>query len=155
MAQEVRAPVRTAAAPRAAAAVAKLSHAQAAARFRAAGVKWTSSGGCSNRNNKRCTSFDRLNLATAKGAVALKKASRCALTVTGGTETGHAGGTYSHWNGYKLDFSPTACLSNHITRTYKRIANRGDGARQYRAPSGNIYAREASHWDVTFRNCGC
>ncbi|MGH4029334.1 hypothetical protein ACQB60_10410 [Actinomycetota bacterium Odt1-20B] len=135
-------------------AVAKLSHGQAAARFRSAGIKWRSSGGCSDRGRANCTSFTQLNLATARGAITLKSSSRCALTITGGTETGHASGRYSHWNGYKLDFSPTSCLTNHIKRNFTRIADRGDGAKQWRAGSGNIYARESNHWDVTFYNCG-
>ncbi|MER5884037.1 hypothetical protein ABT160_09430 [Streptomyces sp. NPDC001941] len=137
-----------------AAAVSKITHADATGRFRAAGIAWTSSGGCSDRNNAGCTSFDQLNLATAQGAVTLKGATGCALTITGGTETGHASGTYSHWNGYKLDFSPTTCVTNYITGTFTRIADRGDGARQYKSASGNIYARESNHWDVTYYNCG-
>ncbi len=91
-----------------AAAVTKLGHSDAANRLRGAGISWTSSGGCSDRNNPSCTSFEQINLTTVQGAVTLKGATGCALTITGGTETGHASGTYSHWNGYKLDFSPTA-----------------------------------------------
>ncbi|WP_248581427.1 hypothetical protein [Nocardioides sp. InS609-2] len=43
-------------------------------------VPWTSSGGCSDRDNSTCTSFDGLRRA--------------------GAEVGHAAGTYSHANGY-------------------------------------------------------
>ncbi|MFG2191023.1 hypothetical protein [Streptomyces sp. NPDC048639] len=137
------------------AAVAKLTHAQATSRLRAAGISWTSSGGCSDRNNPTCTSFDQVNLATIQGAETLRSAGGCALTITGGTETGHASGTYSHWNGYKLDFSPTSCLSNYITGTFTNIGPRpGDGAAQYQSGSGNIYARESNHWDVLYYNCG-
>ncbi|MEU8826638.1 hypothetical protein [Streptomyces sp. NPDC048636] len=136
-------------------ALAKLSHADATGRLRNAGISWTSSGGCSDRNQPTCTSFEQVNLATIQGAVTLKQASGCALTITGGTETGHASGTYSHWNGYKLDFSPTSCLSGYITRTFTNIGPRpGDGAQQYRSGAGNIYARESNHWDVLFYNCG-
>ncbi|MFI6661583.1 hypothetical protein ACIBL8_39385 [Streptomyces sp. NPDC050523] len=139
-----------------AAAVTKLSQADAANRLRNAGITWSSSGNCTNRNNAHCTSFEQINLATVQGAITLKNASRCALTITGGTETGHASGTYSHWNGYKLDFNPTTCLSNYITGTFTYIGPRaGDGAPQYRAGSGNIYARESNHWDVLFYSCGC
>ncbi|MGY6025113.1 hypothetical protein [Streptomyces spinosirectus] len=138
------------------AAVTKLSQADAANRLRNAGITWSSSGNCTNRNNAHCTSFEQINLATVQGAITLKNASRCALTITGGTETGHASGTYSHWNGYKLDFNPTTCLSNYITGTFTYIGPRaGDGAPQYRAASGNIYARESNHWDVLFYSCGC
>jgi len=136
------------------AAVTKISHSNATSRFSAAGITWRSSGNCSDRNRPTCTSFEQLNLNTALGAVTLKNASRCALTITGGTETGHSSGTYSHWNGYKLDFSPTTCLNNYVTSTFTRIADRGDGAKQYKAASGNVYARESNHWDVTFYSCG-
>lgn len=132
----------------------KISHSQATSRFRSSGITWSSSGGCSDRNNPTCTSFSQLNLASAQGAQTLKSASGCAVHITGGTETGHAGGTYSHWNGYKLDFRPGSCLSGYITGTFTYIGERGDGAALYKAASGNIYARESNHWDVTFYNCG-
>ncbi|MER5967176.1 hypothetical protein ABT129_33160, partial [Streptomyces sp. NPDC002057] len=44
-------------------AVTKISHSTATARFQSSGITWSSSGGCSNRNNPTCTSFDQLNLA--------------------------------------------------------------------------------------------
>jgi hypothetical protein len=136
-------------------AVTKLTHAQATSRLSAAGISWTSSGGCSDRNNPTCTSFEQVNLATIQGAETLRSASGCALTITGGTETGHASGTYSHWNGYKLDFSPTSCVTNYVQNTFTYIGTRpGDGAPQYRSGSGNIYARESNHWDVLYYNCG-
>jgi hypothetical protein len=133
---------------------AKLTHSQATSRFRSSGITWSSSGGCSDRNNPTCTSFSQIRLATVQGAQTLKSASGCAVHVTGGTETGHAGGTYSHWNGYKLDFRPYSCLSGYITGAFTYIGERGDGAALYEAASGNIYARESNHWDVTFYTCG-
>jgi hypothetical protein len=135
-------------------AVTKMSHSQATSVFRAAGITWSSSGNCSNRNNPRCTSFSQINRATVLGVRTLKRASRCAINLTGGTETGHASGTYSHWNGYKVDFSKYTCVGNYIRRNFTRIADRGDGAKQWRAGSGNIYADEGNHWDVTYYNCG-
>ncbi|MFF8833696.1 hypothetical protein [Streptomyces sp. NPDC015131] len=133
----------------------KISHATATSMFRSSGITWSSSGGCSDRNNPRCTSFEQLNLATAQGAQTLRSASGCALNITGGTETGHAGGTYSHWNGYKLDYGKTGCVGTYITSTFTRIGNRpGDNAPQWRSGSGNVYADEGNHWDVTYSNCG-
>ncbi|EST33728.1 hypothetical protein N566_19215 [Streptomycetaceae bacterium MP113-05] len=132
----------------------KLSHSQATSRFNSSGITWSSSGGCSDRNNSTCTSFSQLNLATAQGAQTLKSASGCAVHITGGTETGHAGGTYSHWNGYKLDFRTAGCLNGYITGSFTYIGERGDGAAMYEAASGNIYALEGNHWDVTYYNCG-
>jgi len=132
-----------------------VTQAQAEATFRANGIGWTSSGGCTNRNVATCTSFDGLRQASVDGAVTLKRASGCALTITGGTETGHASGTYSHGNGYKLDFSRTSCLTSWVHSTYAYQGLRGDGAPLYKAASGNLYADEGNHWDVTYFTCGC
>lgn len=129
--------------------LAKLTHAQATAKFSAAGITWTSSGGCSDRNTPTCTSFDQLNSATADGAATLKSASGCAIRITGGTETGHASGTYSHWNGYKLDMALSTCLDNYVTGTFTSI-----GGSKWESASGNVYYREGNHWDVTYYNCG-
>ncbi|WP_372729858.1 hypothetical protein [Nocardioides sp.] len=132
-----------------------VSQASAASQFSAAGITWSSSGNCTNRYNSTCTSFEGIRQATIDGAKTLKSASGCALNITGGTETGHASGTYSHWNGYKLDFSRTTCLTNWVTTRYTYIGTRSDGAKQYQAASGNIYADEGNHWDVTYYTCGC
>ncbi|MGW7291348.1 hypothetical protein ACWGIB_03005 [Streptomyces xiamenensis] len=132
----------------------KITQSQATSMFQSAGITWSSSGGCSHRNVSTCTSFEQLNLATAQGAQTLKRASGCALNVTGGTETGHASCTYSHWNGYKLDYDLNSCVNGYITGNFTFIGNRSDGAAQYRSASGNIYAREGNHWDVTYYNCG-
>jgi hypothetical protein len=132
-----------------------VTHASAASQFSAAGVGWTSSGGCSDPGNSTCTSFEGLRQASVDGAITLKIASGCGLTITGGTETGHAGGQYSHAAGYKLDFSRTACLTSWIQGAYTYIGQRSDGAAMYEAASGNLYADEGNHWDVTFYTCGC
>ena len=135
-------------------AVTKLTQAQAASMFRSAGITWSSSGNCTNRNNSTCTSFDGLNLATAQGAVTLKHASGCAINITGGTEVGHASGTYSHYNGYKLDMSKNTCLNNYVHNTFAYIGLRGDGYPMWQSGAGNIYTDEGSHWDVLYYNCG-
>lgn len=135
--------------------VTKISHATATSMFSQSGITWSSSGGCSDRNNSTCTSFDQLNLATAQGAQTLKSASGCALNITGGTETGHASGTYSHWNGYKLDYGKNTCLTNYIKTAFTYIGLRGDGYPQWEAASGNLYADEGNHWDATYYSCGC
>jgi len=129
--------------------VTKLSHSDAAGRLSAAGISVSSSGGCSDRNTPTCTSLEQVNLATIQGAATLKSASGCALTVTGGTETGHADGTYSHWNGYKLDIHMTSCVTNYVKGTFTSI-----GGGKWQSGSGNIYYDEGNHWDVTFMNCG-
>lgn len=133
----------------ASAAPAKYTHAQATAQLRAAGITWTSSGGCSNRNQSNCTSFDQINQTTIAGAKTFKRASGCALTITGGTETGHASGTYSHWNGYKVDYRLSSCVTNYITGTFTSI-----GGNKWKSAAGNIYYRESNHWDVTYHSAG-
>ncbi|MEV7611938.1 hypothetical protein [Streptomyces sp. NPDC089799] len=132
----------------------RISHATATSMFRQAGITWSSSGNCSDRNNPTCTSFEQLNLATAQGAQTLRRASGCALNITGGTETGHASGTYSHWNGYKLDFARTTCLTNYVKNTFAYAGVRGDGAPMWKSGAGNVYADEGNHWDVLYYNCG-
>jgi hypothetical protein len=47
------------------------------------------------------------------------------------------------------------CVSSYITSHYAYYGVRGDGATMYRAASGNIYARESNHWDITCYTCGC
>ncbi|MBB1252469.1 hypothetical protein H3146_03645 [Streptomyces sp. OF3] len=130
-------------------AAAKLTHSQATTMFRNAGITWSSSGNCSDRNRPTCTSFEQIREDTVKGAITLKRASGCALNVTGGTETGHASGTYSHWNGYKLDYSLSTCVQNYVNANFSYI-----GGNKWRSGSGNVYYRESNHWDVTYYNCG-
>ncbi len=127
----------------------------AANQFRNAGVTWSSSGGCTTRSNPHCTSFEGIRQSTITGVITLKHASGCAINITGGTEVGHASGTYSHYNGYKVDISKYTCIGNYIKSAFTRIANRGDGYAQWQAASGNIYCDEGSHWDITYYSCGC
>ncbi|CAF0733374.1 unnamed protein product [Adineta steineri] len=126
------------------------THATALAQIKAAGIGISSSGGCSDRNKPTCTSLDQVRCNTINCLKVLRTSSGCALTVTGGTETGHAGGTYSHSTGYKIDVSLNTCINSYVTNTFTYIGKRGDGADQYRAASGNVYAKEGNHWDITF-----
>lgn len=128
----------------------KLSQSQAASLLRNAGIAVSSSGNCSNRNNPSCTSLDQIRAATINGIIAFKQHSGCAVTITGGTETGHASGTYSHANGYKVDISHTTCVTNYIHSHFTYKGLRGDGAPMYDDASGNRYADEGSHWDITY-----
>lgn len=131
----------------------KATHAEASQALAAAGIGLWSSGGCSNRNVGTCTSLDTVNRATVQGAIKLAKAAGLALTVTGGTETGHASGTYSHWNGYKLDFGLpfNPKLGAVITSRYRYIGTRSDGAKQYQNDAtGDVYALEGDHWDAYY-----
>ncbi|MET9961512.1 hypothetical protein ABZ128_21055 [Streptomyces sp. NPDC006326] len=133
-------------------AVSKLSQSAAASALRGAGVTWSSSGNCTTRSNSTCTSFEQINQATVDGLKTLKSASGCAINVTGGTEVGHASGTYSHYNGYKADINPNTCITNYIHSSFTKIAPRSDGAQRWRSSAGNVYARESNHFDITY--CG-
>jgi hypothetical protein len=44
--------------------------------------------------NPKCTSYEGILSGTVDSVITLKKASGCDLVITGGTEVGHAGGTY-------------------------------------------------------------
>ncbi len=127
----------------------------AESQFRAAGVTWSSSGGCTDPNNSHCTSFEGIRQSTIDGVITLKNASGCAINITGGPETGHAPGQYSHAAGYKVDTSHNSCLDGYVHSAFTRIADRGDGYPQWQAASGNIYCDEGSHWDITYYSCGC
>ncbi len=141
--------------PSPAQAVTKLTDAQAAAQLSAHGITRTSSGGCTDRNNPTCTSYDQINQSTVSGIITYHGASGCAVNITGGTETGHASGTYSHWNGYKLDIARSTCNDSWIQGTYTYIGLRSDGYPMYEAASGNVYTNEGSHWDIVYYTCGC
>jgi hypothetical protein len=123
----------------------------AGALLREAGLRWISSGHCTRRRDPHCTSLDGLRPSTLDGVLRLREDSHCPLVISGGTERGHAHGGFSHGHGYKLDLLPNRCLNRFVRHTYRRIGRRGDGAMQYRAvPSRSLYARERSHWDITF-----
>ncbi|KAH7027300.1 uncharacterized protein B0I36DRAFT_137164 [Microdochium trichocladiopsis] len=128
----------------------KLTQSQAASRLSAAGITSYSSGGCTDRTNPTCTSYEGVYSGTVDGAVTLKGACGCALVITGGTETGHASGTYSHANGYKFDFRKNTQLDAYVKNSFTRIADRGDGYAQWKSAAGNIYCDEGNHWDVTY-----
>jgi hypothetical protein len=131
-----------------------LTHSQAAAQFQAAGVTWTSTGNCANRNKPSCTSFSGIRQSAVDGVRTLKAASGCAVVITGGTETGHAAGVYSHWNGWKIDIQRSACVDAYVIRRFARVGSVGWGE-QWRARSGNLYTNEGRHWDIVFYTCGC
>lgn len=128
-----------------------LTQAQAEARLIPNGITASSTGSCTDRNNPRCTSYQGILSGTVDGVIALKKAAGISsLVITGGTEVGHGRSQYSHSNGYKVDVRHQTGLDNYIKTTFSRIANRGDGYPQWRAPSGNLYCDEGSHWDITY-----
>ncbi|TDE44027.1 hypothetical protein E1295_25825 [Nonomuraea mesophila] len=132
-------------------AAAQLTHATAAGWLRTSGLRTKSTGNCTSKHQRHCTSFDSVRAGTIAGIIKFKRESGCPIMVTGGTETGHAPGQYSHGNGYKLDISHNSCVDRHIKKTSDRAGVRSDGARLYRDGSGTVYADEGDHWDILFR----
>ncbi len=85
------------------------THDGAVAALSAKGIMVTSSGNCSNQNNKSCTSLEGIPKSTIANVIALKEKSGCTFNVTGGTETGHV----SHGPGKPIvDVSETSCLED-------------------------------------------
>ncbi|GAA3213684.1 hypothetical protein [Actinocorallia longicatena] len=119
--------------------------------FRAQGVKRFSSGGCTQRWKHGCTSYEGMRRGTVEGILAFRKASRCKVTVSGGTEKGHARMRFSHENGYKIDIMPTKCVTKYIHRTMKKVGERSDGSEMYRVRPGQLFANEHdTHWDIFY-----
>jgi hypothetical protein len=132
-----------------------LTHAQATSQLRAASITWSSSGGCSDRNNPTCTSFSQVRQTSITGIKTLKSASGCAVHITAGTEAGHASGTYSHWNGWKLDIRHYSCIDNYIKTRFTYVGYISGWGHQYRSAAGNLYTDEGNHWDILYYTCGC
>ncbi|MEU8246394.1 hypothetical protein [Nonomuraea sp. NPDC048916] len=128
-----------------------MTHSLAASYLKDAGLRYKSSGGCTNRWVRTCTSLDSVRTNTIARVIQLKRESGCPIVVTGGTEAGHAPGRYSHGQGYKLDISKNACVDRYISRNHQSVGNRGDGSTLYRSASGTVFANESDHWDIMFR----
>ncbi|EUC62811.1 peptidoglycan-binding domain 1 protein, putative [Rhizoctonia solani AG-3 Rhs1AP] len=116
-----------------------MTQATAQAKLEAAGISASSTGGCTTKSNPKCTSYDGILSGTVDSLLTLKKASGCAITITGGTEVGHASGTYSHANGYKVDIRHNSGIDAYIKNSFTKIENRGDGYPQWKSAAGNIY----------------
>ncbi|GAA3252060.1 hypothetical protein [Nonomuraea helvata] len=129
----------------------QMTHAIASGWLRSEGVRTKSTGNCTSKHIHRCTSLDSVRTGTIAGIMELRRESKCPIMVTGGTETGHAPGVYSHGNGYKLDISHNSCIDPYITKNYDKAGVRSDGAPLYRSDSGTLFADESSHWDILFR----
>ncbi|CAE6452572.1 unnamed protein product [Rhizoctonia solani] len=127
-----------------------MTQAAAQAKLEAAGITASSTGGCTTKSNPKCTSYDGILSGTVDNLLTLKKACGCTITITGGTEVGHASGTYSHANGYKVDIRHASGIDTYVKNSFTKIGNRGDGYPQWKSAAGNIYCDEGSHWDVTY-----
>ena len=109
---------------------------------------------CTSASDTNCTSLAGIQTSTINQVINLKAACECDFILTGGTETGHAGGTTSHGSGYKVDISLGA-VDSYIQSTMTSIGNRtGDNAPQWKDQYGNIYAKEGDHWDIQVTAAG-
>lgn len=138
------------AAPSAAASGTRLTHDEAVDRLGEAGIPWSSSGGCSDRADPECTSFEDIFSGTIDGVVTLQRASGCALRVTGGTEAGHLPGRYSHEAGYKIDIALGGCVGDYIRSSFAEVPPPEFGIEAYVSPAGNEYTLESDHWDIVY-----
>ena len=112
----------------------KLTDGDARARLAAARISVYSSGSCSDRSKKACTSLAGVNLSTIGAIIAFKGLTNCNVVVTGGTETGHEDGTFSHWNGYSWTSQQTNAFACTLTGRSPRWGS-------------NMY--EGNHGDIT------
>ncbi|QRV96281.1 hypothetical protein RhiJN_24299 [Ceratobasidium sp. AG-Ba] len=122
----------------------RLSQAEAQSELEAAEIYSWSSGGCTDRNNPRCTSYDRIRCSTVQGLLKFRKDSGCAILINAGTEAGHSPGMYSHANGYKVQFRKNPCISNFISKKYKQIDS------THWKSGKNIYYAANNYWEVEY-----
>lgn len=123
-----------------------------------------SSGNCSDASQGNCTSFDGVRRESLQGLIDFKAKcdqamGDCDIHMTGGTETGHSNGTYSHSNGHKLDFRSSFngtsdnFAGQYIKANFTPVTDRGQWGDAYEDPdTGYLYVYEDSppHWDVCF-----
>jgi hypothetical protein len=138
-------PMQSLVSPPSAAVAGSLTQNAAEARLAGTGITVVSSANCTDRTRASCTSLDGVKENTLNRIIELQRNVGVPLIVTGGTEAGHAAGTYSHSNGYKIDLRPDPALNTYITTNFTQI-----GPTKYRDPAGNTYYRHPpDHWDIT------
>mgnify|MGYP001579937404 CR=1 FL=1 len=111
------------------------------------GININRTNECSGGQTSGCTSTEGIRGITIDALKTIKnECSNCQLTITGGTEGGHAQGIYSHSNGYKVDLRFEPALDQNI---YAKIGtNIPIINKSYKGSDGNIYIKEKDHWDV-------
>jgi len=133
-----------------------LSEADARSQIQAVGVN--TKVPCGPGQTVGCVTLEGIRPATIAGVVSLKSRCGCTVFITGGTEGGHAAGTYSHDTGYKIDLSADQSLTNFIkgnaaTFQYEGVRSGTHGGPIYRdLVTGAEYVLESNppHWDVTY-----
>ncbi len=121
-----------------------------------------------------CTTVGGMRPATIQQIINIKQAcgNTCSVTITGGSEPGHALGIYTHGRGYKVDLRSVgsgAALSywisnganGYIKRSKPRRGDCAGTSPTYNDVCGNQYVIESgngstcwAHWDITvYRVC--
>ncbi|MHB8709969.1 MAG: pilin [Minisyncoccota bacterium] len=120
-------------------------------RFANAGVSINNSPCTTGSSGSGCTNVNNMQEGTVAEVIALASAcSGCSLTITGGTEPGHASGQYSHGTGYKVDLRLSTALDSYLQSMTSKGTRMGDspGPAYADACGNNLYVRESDHWDI-------
>lgn len=145
------APASGSAAPPTVAQSGTMTEKEARDKLQSAGVSVNKSA-CSFSGQQDCTSLDNVRKVTIENVVKFKNNCGCEVVITGGTESGHSSGQYSHANGYKIDYRLSTDTDNYIKKNFEPAGTRSDGSPTYKDSQGNTYALEGNHWDVTYYN---
>lgn len=127
--------------------------------FASAGVGINHSVPCSPYNingvTNGCTNVGGMLSTTVAQVIALKKScgNGCVVTITGGSEAGHAAGTsgYSHGAGYKVDLNLDPVITSYIKSFTPNGTRSGDepGPMYTDQCKKNQYVLTSNHWDIT------
>lgn len=129
-----------------------LSEANARQKLAAAGIS-VNKAACSTSTATNCTNVGGVQQNVIDQVIAIKKDCNCTIIVTGGSEAGHAGGSYSHGAGYKIDIGLNSAVNTYLGGLI-RADYRGSDPR-YLDRCGNEYVRESNHWDITVNRGVC
>ncbi|MCR4323321.1 MAG: hypothetical protein NUV61_04520 [Candidatus Azambacteria bacterium] len=111
-----------------------------------AGILFYSTGNCTDPTISTCTSVEQLPQNAINGILSLNSSCGCSLTISGGTETGHA----THGLGQpRVDFSFNAELTAYIMATATSSTPTALGMK-YTFPNGTTYLQEIDHWHASF-----
>lgn len=123
-----------------------------------AGISINNSNECPPGQTTGCTSLSGILKSTVDGVKTIKNSCNCDVTITGGTEAGHAGGAYSHANGWKVDLRFNTQLDNYIygkigTSSTPITSSNIQNDKNYCGSDGNTYRKEGDHWDIVVGQC--
>ncbi|MBT2476857.1 peptidoglycan-binding protein [Streptomyces sp. ISL-94] len=135
----------------------ELTHSQAVARLKAADIPFSSSGRCTEKYKRGCTSFQGVREGTLNLVLDLKQRSTCDFVITGAAEKypHSTSGLRTHEHGYKIDIRPNACLNTFIRDHMAPGKPRGKN-NDPRWTGRNaeyvleLHGRRGEHWDITY-----